>query len=349
MQNQNRYKILIVEDEEINRDILTEILNICCDFFEAQSASQAFEIIDTKKENIDLILLDLGLPDMDGIKVLKILKDNGISNQIPVVVITADTTEEAEEEALKLGAADFIRKPFSKEITIQRIKNTVELYTHRRKLQNKIENINDSVVEALSNIIEYRSVEVGGHVKRIKLYTNAMLQNIYNNPKKYKQFNIKKDKIELISQAAMLHDIGKISIPDHILLKPGKLTEQEFEIMKTHSENGDIIITNFIKFHDKEYKELLHEICRWHHERWNGNGYPDGLKGNEIPVSAQIVGVADVYDALTSDRVYKKAYSHEESVEIINKEKGSGFSELMIDCFNESLDAFENILQYIEE
>lgn len=349
MENQNRCQILIVEDEELNRDILKEILNVCCDFFEAENASQAFEIIDNQKDNISLILLDLGLPDMDGTKVLEILKDNGISNSIPVVVITADASEKTENQVLKLGAADFIKKPFSREITIQRIKNTVELYDHRRKLQNKIENINDSVVEALSNIIEYRSVEVGGHVKRIKLYTNVMLQNIYNNPQKYREFNIKKDDIELIAQAAMLHDIGKISIPDHILLKPGKLTKEEFEIMKTHSANGDMIITNFIKFHDKEYKQILHEICRWHHERWDGSGYPDGLRGEAIPVTAQIAGVADVYDALTSDRVYKKAYSHEKAVEIINKEKGSGFSEIIIDCFNESLEAFENILKYIEE
>lgn len=333
--------ILIVDDVEVNRMILFEIFKDDYHIIEAHNGEKAIEIINSKM-TISAVLLDLFMPGIDGLGVLREMNKNGTINNIPVFLITAADSEEMLLEGYNLGAIDVIRKPFFSQFLLCRIKNVIELYSHRNELEDIVEKqverlnkINQSMIETLANIIEFRSCESGEHVKRICGLTKILMRKVSDM---YPEYHLPKEEIEKIVLSSILHDVGKISIPDNILNKPGRFTNEEFEIMKLHTVKGCEIIQSMPEIIDKDIYEYSYDICRHHHERWDGRGYPDGLTGDAISIWAQVVSVADVYDALTADRVYKKAFSHEKAVEMINNGECGAFNPKVLKAFEASLD-----------
>ncbi|HWS30814.1 MAG TPA: HD domain-containing phosphohydrolase [Clostridia bacterium] len=331
-------RILIADDIAVNRKILEEILQdtYCCVM--AENGKQAVERAFEYAGSLSLILLDIMMPEYDGYEVLRILKKNRLTKDIPVVLITSLDSERDESRGLSEGAIDYITKPFNAQIVKCRVNNHVELKRHQDMLQElidartrKIVDIRESLLDAVSSIIEYRSLESGKHVKRIRLYCETQLSCLLN--KGFFSEQLDKKNAELIARASTLHDIGKVGVPDSILMKPGPLTNEEFEIMKKHAVMGSDFIDSIGGSADDEYIYYAHQICRHHHEWWNGGGYPDGLSGESIPLSARIVALADVYDALVSKRVYKPAYSHETAVSFIRAGKGKQFDPLLVDLF----------------
>ena len=327
--------ILIADDTEMNRDMLSDIL---CNEYEIVEATNGIEAIEAlKKYDISLVLLDIIMPEMNGFEVLKEMKQHSWGNNIPVIIISSETSVDFIRKGFEYGVSDYINRPFLDEIILQRAHNTIMLHTKQEQMrktisQQIIENERSStlMVNILSSVVEFRNGESGLHVIRIRIITEIMLETLI---REYPQYGITKDQITLISNSAALHDIGKISIPEEILNKPGKLTQEEFEVMKTHTTIADEMLKN-IKFGQNDILiKYCKEICRWHHERWDGNGYPDGLKGNEIPIAAQIVSLADVYDALVSERVYKPPYSHQDAVQMIINGECGNFNPDLIKCF----------------
>lgn len=339
----DRYKLLIVDDMEINRDILKDIFEEQFETVEAADGEEAIEKIKENKEDLTLIFLDLEMPKKNGIDVLKYMKDENLIDRLPVIMITGESTVESDVHAYELGVADIIYKPFAEAVVIRRALNIIELYENRINLENKLEKrtreleqsrdklrrSNDFLINALSSVVEFRSLESGEHIRRVKLFTNILLKYLQKN---YPEYHLTDEQIRLITSASALHDIGKIAIPDQILLKPGKLTKDEFEVMKTHTTQGCEILESF-KQEDNDFYQYCYEICRYHHERYDGNGYPDHLVGEEIPIWAQIVSIVDVYDALVSKRVYKSPYAVTEAERMIIEGECGVFSDKIIDCF----------------
>ncbi len=277
---------------------------------------------------------------------------------MPVLVISAEAKGEVEQRCLDLGVSDFIRKPFNAMLR-KRVKNIVDLFLYRNQLEEKVEEqtitlkkqnkqlqeqaerlkeSNTKIIDILGTVVESRNLESGEHIKRVKGFTRILAEQMQ---KDYPEYGLTDEKIEIIVSASSLHDIGKIAIPDSILLKPGRLTEEEFACMKTHTIRGDEVLDSIQGVWDEDYDKVSHEICRYHHERYDGRGYPDGLKGEEIPISAQLVGVADVYDALVSERVYKSAFSPDEAFEMIQGGKCGNFSPKILDGFRKVKADFE--------
>lgn len=332
-----RDTILIVDDMEINRVILNGLFQEDYHLLEAENGEQALLLLRQYHGNIAIMLLDVVMPVMDGYRVLQEMGANGLLDEVPVVVITADNSLEGELRAFDLGASDIIVKPFEPHVVKRRVHNIIELYLHKHNLEDmveqqaeKLKESNDVLVDALSSVIEYRSLESGQHIKRIRLLTRVLLEEVRKNCPEY---GLDKKTIEVIASASALHDIGKIAIEDKILNKPGRLTKDEFEIMKTHSVKGCQILESLGRMSDKEYLQYAYNICRYHHERWDGRGYPDGLCGDAIPICAQVVSIVDAYDALTSDRVYKKAIPHEQAFNMILNGECGEFSTRILDCF----------------
>lgn len=312
--------LLIVDDIELNRMILTEVFQDEYKIVEACNGEQAIEIINSDLA-VSAVLLDLLMPGINGLGVLKEMNKNGKIKRIPVFLITAAENEKILLEGYNLGAIDVITKPFMTHFLKCRINNVIELYEHRNQLEHiaakqveRLNHLNQSMVETLATIIEFRDCESGEHVKRICGLTKILMQEVSGI---YPEYYLPKSEIDKIVTSSILHDVGKISIPDNILNKPGRLTEEEYEIMKEHTVKGCEILQNIADMMDKDIYNYSYDICRHHHERWDGKGYPDGLKGDNISIWAQVVSVADVYDALTSERVYKKAYSHETAINMI--------------------------------
>lgn len=335
--------ILIVDDIEINRAVLAEIFKDNYNTIEACDGAQAIEIIN-KNIDISAVLLDLIMPKVDGLGVLKEMNKNGKIKRIPVFLITSADSQKMLLEGYDLGAVDVITKPFMARFLKCRINNVIELYGHRNELEQivaeqvkRLNDMNQSMVETLATVIEFRDCESGEHVRRISRLTAILMSEV---SKRYPEYYLPESEINKIASSAVLHDVGKISIPDHILNKPGRLTEEEFEIMKQHTVKGCEILQNIPDIMDEGIYNYSYDICRHHHERWDGRGYPDGLSGDDISIWAQVVSVADVYDALTSDRVYKKAFSHDVAINMIyNNECG---------VFNPKvLKVFENIADQI--
>lgn len=335
--------ILIVDDIEINRAVLAEIFKDNYNIMEACNGAQAIEIMNGNTD-ISAVLLDLIMPEINGLGVLKEMNKNGKIKRIPVFLITTADSKEMLLEGYDLGAVDVIRKPFMARFLKCRINNVIELYGHRNELEQivaeqmkRLNYINQSMIETLATVIEFRDCESGEHVKRISSLTNILMSEV---SRLYPEYYLPENEIEKVSASAVLHDVGKISIPDSVLNKPGRLTEEEFEMMKQHTVKGCEILQNIPDIMDEGIYNYSYDICRHHHERWDGRGYPDGLSGDDISIWAQVVSVADVYDALTSDRVYKKAFSHDTAVNMIyNNECG---------VFNPKvLKAFENIVDQI--
>lgn len=352
--------ILIVDDEELNRELLKEIFRSSYEIRTASDGKEALVLYEKYKEDIAAILLDLIMPDIDGWEVLKVLYDNGATSIFPVILITANTDIDNTLNCFQKGAAEVIYKPFSTEIINQRVNNMIEMFSYRERLsqllhftekklvekENQLEQFNDSFIDTISDVCEFRNVESGQHVKRVKGLTKILAQYYsFLFPK----CGLNDKKIGLIVKASALHDIGKIVIPDKILLKPGKLNAKEREIIQAHTIKGCDILERFENLNDNtELYDIAYDIVRHHHERYDGNGYPDGLKGDEIPLSAQLVSVADVYDALTNERVYKKAYSKELAYNMIINGECGVFDPKLIRCLTYARETIEKFTQTLE-
>ena len=330
--------ILIVDDQEINRVILAELFKDQYNVLQAENGEEALKIVNSDNSVI-AVMLDLVMPVMDGMSVLIELNRTGKIYHIPVFIITAADNMQLLSGAYSLGAVDIISKPFRMCFIKSRINNIIELYRHRNELEDivsenvaKIERINNKMVEVLAALIEFRDCESGEHVKRIRGITTRLLEKISaDNPEYY----LEKPSIEKIGMAAVLHDVGKIAIPDSILQKPGPLTKEEFEIMKIHTVKGCDILSQMPEdIMDAEVYRYSYDICRHHHERWDGEGYPDGLIGDEIPIWSQAVAVADVFDALTSPRVYKAAFDYDTAIDMINGGDCGTFNPKVLKAFN---------------
>lgn len=341
-------KILIVDDVLIDRKILVEMLSDSYEILEASNGEQAIEFALRYADEISLVLLDIVMPILDGYEVLRLLKCNFVTSRIPVILISMLDSELDESKGLTQGAIDFITKPFNPQIVKCRVRNHVELKKYQNQLQDlvdkktqKILKMSEAIFDAVTSIIEYRSLESGRHVKRIRLYSQAQLDYLLSRHEFKHLINRKSAKI--IARASSLHDVGKVSIPDRILLKPGKLTEDEYEVMKTHASIGGDFIDLFANTEEEDFILYARQICRHHHERWDGTGYPDGLKGEEIPIASRVVAISDVYDALVSKRIYKDSIEHDVAIQIISKGAGTQFDPTLISYFLEIADSFKCI------
>ena len=333
-----RQNILIVDDSKFNRDILKEILGEKYNYLEAENGNQAIQMIG-ENIGIDLMLLDINMPQMNGFEVLKIMKRSQCIEETPVIMISSEESVDTMREAYEMGITDYITRPFDSVIVKKRVQNTLSLYANQNNLVNVVvdqiyekEENNNIMIRILSSILGSRNSESREHILHIKTATEMMLRQLIKITDVY---HLTEADIALITTASSLHDIGKIYIPEEILNKPGRLTDEEFKIMKTHSELGADIIQDM---HLPQENLLVHtawEICRWHHERWDGKGYPDGLKGEEIPISAQVVSIADVYDALTSERCYKKAFDHDTAIKMILDGQCGQFNPILLKCLKE--------------
>lgn len=330
-----KQKILIVDDSEMNRAILTGILDDGYDFLEAENGLQALDVLRAHRD-ISLVLLDIVMPELDGFGVLSVMGEQHWIDQTPVIMISAESDSMLVERAYQLGATDYISRPFDKSVVRRRVINTLMLYSKQKHLMRMIteqvyrrEKSNRLMTGILSHIVEFRNAESGPHVQHIQTVSELLLRQL---ARKTDRYALTEDDIALISTASALHDIGKISIPDSILNKPGKLTAEEFEIVKTHAAVGASILQNLPMTQDEPLIQVAYQICRWHHERYDGHGYPDGLVGDQIPITAQVVSLADVYDALTGERCYKKAYPHETAVRMIQNGECGVFNPLLIEC-----------------
>ena len=330
-----KQKILIVDDSEMNRAILTGILDDGYDFLEAENGLQALDVLRAHRD-ISLVLLDIVMPELDGFGVLSVMSEQHWIDQTPVIMISAESDSMLVERAYQLGATDYISRPFDKSVVRRRVINTLMLYGKQKHLMRMIteqvyrrEKSNRLMTGILSHIVEFRNAESGPHVQHIQTVSELLLRQL---ARKTDRYTLTEDDIALISTASALHDIGKISIPDSILNKPGKLTAEEFEVVKTHAVVGASILQNLPMTQDEPLIQVAYQICRWHHERYDGHGYPDGLVGDQIPITAQVVSLADVYDALTGERCYKKAYPHETAVRMIQNGECGVFNPLLIEC-----------------
>lgn len=340
----NRNTLLIVDDMEINRVILRTLFEQEYNLLEAENGEQALMMLSQYQDTLAAMLLDVVMPVKDGYAVMADMNKTGLINKIPVIIITSEDTFEIEVRAFDLGASDIIMKPFEPHVVKRRVQNAVELNLHREHLEELVENqaaklreSTDILMDALSSVIEHRSVESGQHILRIRMFTKILLEDIMRS---YPEYDLNERIINIIASASALHDIGKISIPDAILNKPGPLTKEEFDIMKTHSIKGCEILAGLDRMDDKEYLRFAYNICRYHHERWDGKGYPDGLKGDSIPICAQAVSIADAYDALTTDRVYKKAFPPEKAYAMILNGECGAFSPKLLECFKSIREQF---------
>lgn len=333
--------ILIVDDIEINRIILAEIFRDEYEILEAGDGEEAIKIIDSGQA-VSAVLLDLLMPKINGLGVLKEMNKSGKIKSTPVFLITAADSHEMLMEGYNLGAIDIITKPFISQFLKHRISNVIELYSYQNELEDivskqvaRLNRMNQSMVEMLATLIEFRDCESGEHVKRICGLTNILMREVSDM---FPEYHLPQSEIDKIVTSSVLHDVGKISIPDNILNKPGKLTKEEFEIMKEHTVKGCEILQKIPDMMDEDIYNYSYDICRHHHERWDGRGYPDGLTGDEISIWAQVVSVADVYDALTSERVYKKAFSHDAAVRMIFNGECGAFNPKVLKAFKASMD-----------
>ena len=345
--------ILIVDDSALNRMVLIEILGKeNYTFLEAENGQQAVELLDCHPE-VDLLLLDITMPEIDGFGVLETMNQYHWIEETPVIMISAEDADSFIERAYDLGASDYITRPFDARVVCRRVSNTLMLYAKQKRLVQMVaeqvyekEKVSNTMISILSHIVEFRNNESGLHVVHIRTITELLLRRLR---KKTDRYPLTEADISLISTASALHDIGKINIPEQILNKPGRLTKEEFEIVKTHSAVGEHMLRQIPFNQNEPLVKIAREICRWHHERWDGRGYPDGLKGDEIPISAQVVSLADVYDALTSERCYKAAFDHETALNMIVNGECGAFNPLLLECLMDGADQIKQAMQETEE
>lgn len=342
-------QILIVDDSAMNRAILSEIL--CGDYriLEAADGEECLKKMQQHMGDIALVLLDLMMPKMNGFEVLDFMNRNHAIEDLPVIMISGEDSEESVRRAYEMGVSDYVARPFDARVVYRRVFNTIKLYAKQRRLVSLLseqirarERNTSMLVGVLSQLVEFRNGESGLHVQHIHRLTERVLEKLLERPNIY---HITSEMQENIPLASALHDIGKIAIDEKILNKPGRLTPEEIEVIKTHTTIGADMLSKLDNFCTEPLLQTAYSIARWHHERWDGRGYPDGLKGNEIPIEAQVVALADVYDALTSDRCYKKACPHEQAVEMILNGECGAFNPMLLECFVEIKDDLKRELE----
>ena len=346
---QEKTQILLVDDSKMNRMLLREILGDGYRILEAENGQECLETLRAEAGNIALVLLDINMPGMDGFEVLKAMNANHTIEDTPVIMISSEDSDAAIRRSYELGASDYVNRPFDARIVYRRVTNTIKLYAKQRRLVQMVsdqirarENNTDTLVGVLSHIVEFRNGESGSHVRHIRIITERLLHRLLEISSNYA---ITAEQQDMIPLASALHDIGKIGIDEKVLNKPGKLTPEEFKVIQTHSMLGAKMLHDLDEFSEQPLLQTAYEIARWHHERWDGRGYPDGLKGDEIPISAQLVSLADVYDALTSERCYKKAFSHEKAVQMILNGECGAFNPLLLQCLTDIQDDLKEKLQ----
>lgn len=320
----------------LNRALLADMIGDAYRIIEAEDGKQAVAALQKEGAGISLVLLDYVMPQMNGFDVLEVMNKNGWIKDIPVIMVSAESDAAYIERAYELGVTDFINRPYDVNIVRRRVMNTLMLYQKQRTLMGMVadqvyerEKSNNLMVYILSHIVEFRNGESGMHVLNVQAMTEMILTQLMRLTD---QYPLTTEDISLITMASSLHDIGKIAIPEEILNKPGRFTDEEFAIMKTHSAVGSDMLDDLELYKDEKLVKVARDICRWHHERWDGRGYPDGLVGDDIPISAQVVALADVYDALTSRRVYKPPFSHEEALRMIREGECGAFNPLILEC-----------------
>ena len=354
-------KVLIVDDMSMNRDMLTSILEENYEIKAVRDGREALEAVRRDGDSISVILLDLIMPTMDGFEVLDKLKEMNYLNRIPIIIITGDNSIESERKCFDYGVVEFIRKPFDETLVKLRVGNVIDLYSYKNNLEDKVaeqtktltwqydqlkeqalklSESNQKIIEILGTVVESRNLESGQHIQRVKTYTNILARQIMGD---YPEYGLNEHLIDVITQASALHDVGKIAIPDNILLKPGKLTPEEFSVMKEHTTRGCDLLDSIVGAWDEEYAKMSYDICRHHHEKYDGKGYPDGLKGDDIPIAAQIVSIADIYDALINIRVYKDAYAKDKAYEMITGGECGQFSDRIMTAFAKVRKQFEAV------
>ena len=362
-----RDKLLIVDDSMFNRQLLCDILKDEYTIIEAEDGRKALEIIGEQKNEIAAVLLDIVMPEVTGVQVMKILHEKNLLGEFPVLIVTGEQDMNVVAECFDYGVSDFIRKPVNTDFVKERVKKLVELYGQKRELKEKsqkqmiamrsqykmlqqqaaqLKKSNEKIIDVLGTVVESRNMEEGRHVKRVKEFTRILAVHMMED---YPEYELTEEKIGVIASASVLHDVGKIMIPDAILLKPGKLTEEEYEYVKSHSIRGYDIINSITDVWDEEYVKYSCEITRYHHEKYDGSGYPDGLKGDEIPVSAQLVSIADCFESLISESVYKGAISFEEAFNMILQGECGVFSFKLLECFRKSKKEFADYVATFEE
>ena len=332
-------QILIVDDSEMNRMILSAILENDFRILEAEDGEKCLSLLNQFKGDIALVLLDLVMPIMDGFEVLNYMNRNHWIEDVPVIMISSEDSDVMVRKAYEMGASDYISRPFDSKVVYQRVFNTIKLYAKQRRLISMVseqihqrERNTTMLVGVLSQIVEFRNGESGLHVQHIRILSKKILERLLT---KTNHYHLTTNDQELIPLASTLHDIGKIAIDEKILNKPGKLTKEEFEIIKTHTTHGADMLMRLDNYYHDPLLQTAYQIARWHHERWDGRGYPDGLVGDDIPIAAQIVSLADVYDALTSERCYKPPYSHEKTLEMIFHGECGAFNPLLLECLGD--------------
>ncbi|ALO47471.1 HD-GYP domain-containing protein [Pseudohongiella spirulinae] len=352
----NSANILVVDDDPGNIALIGEVLHDQFQVKVANNGPRALELA-TISPQPDLILLDVMMPQMDGYQVLEQLRASPDTHDIPVIFVTALDTDDNELSGFRLGAVDYITKPVMPQLLLARVNTHLELKAARDSLRNQNDWLeaevhrrmqeNDLIqlvsIRALAHLAETRDQETGNHILRTQAYVNSLARALCEHPD-YAEL-LDDHSIEIITRSAPLHDIGKVGIPDHILQKPGPLTDSEWKVMQTHAELGAkaIELAELDIDQPVEFLTVAKEIARWHHERWDGSGYPDGLAGNDIPISARLMAIADVFDALITERVYKPAMSPENARIIILKSRGSHFDPMLVDTFDSVFDDFKNI------
>ena len=344
-----KQQILIVDDSAMNRMILAEILGADYRILEAENGEEGLELLRQNTGDIALVLLDINMPILDGFEVLAAMNRSHTIEDVPVIMISSEDSEASIRRAYELGASDYVNRPFDAKVVYQRVYNTIKLYAKQRRLVQMVsdqirkqERNTTMLVGVLSQIVEFRNGESGSHVRHIRILTEKILSRLLE---KSTEYDITPEEQDNIPLASALHDIGKIAIDEKILNKPGRLTPEEFEIIKTHTTQGANMLHKLENFEDEPLLQTAYRIARWHHERWDGRGYPDGLKGDEIPICAQIVSLADVYDALTSERCYKKAFTHEKAMEMILNGECGCFNPLLLECLVDLQDVLQEELQ----
>lgn len=340
--------ILVVDDDRLNLMVAQKLL--AEDYHVAAVNSGELALRYLEKNNPDLVLLDIQMPEMDGFEVMRKMQQDERWRKIPVIFLTADRTAETEEECFKLGAVDYIGKPFVPAIMMQRIHRSIELEDYRRSLEHMVElqlqritQLQQDIIFSMANLIESRDGTTGEHVKRTSGYVNLLVEKMQERGL-YKEM-LTREYVDYLRKASPLHDIGKIAIPDAVLQKPGKLTKEEYEMIKIHAqEGGRLIRENMSRIAEQEFVEVACDMAACHHEKWAGNGYPEGLKGEEIPLSARILAIADVFDALVSERQYKKGMPLEEAFAIMEYERGKSFEPELLDVFLAAEDELRQLM-----
>ena len=354
-------KILVVDSKKNNRKMIANILQSEYEIIEAGHGEQAWESIRKYRKVFSAVLMSLELPGLSGIQILEKMGESRLIDTLPVIIINDSRQDELEGKCLELGAADFICQPLDKKVVKRRVQNIVNSYAHKKQMEEKVENQmitlrkqykvlqvqadklqkkNDEIINIVSSVAEYRSLESGSHLRRVKKYTRILGEYVKDN---YPEYGLTDELLDVIVSASALHDIGKVAIPDSILLNPGRLSDDEFDYLRSHTIRGAELLDDFKNAWSQDYVKIGKEICRSHHERYDGKGYPDGLVGDEIPISAQLVSIVDVYDAMTNERFYKGALAIERVFYMITNGECGIFSPKLLEAFRNVKPKFEEM------